>query len=138
LKTRVTGDFYREDAARIASEAARLRPASAEKSAKPPEAAPAYVPPVLLDEPQRPLLVPEPPLNQNAARREPELVTPRSESLAPPRRREEPRTERYEEERPRPSFLRTVAWIVLLPLYLGVAAAAIGVNVLFVKDLLGF
>ena len=33
---------------------------------------------------------------------------------------------------------RVIAWILLAPWYAAMAAAAIGVDVLFVKDLLGF
>lgn len=138
MKTKVTGEFYREDAARIASEAARLKPLADEAPANP--AGPAFVPRVLLDEPQRAPLAPQPAVNQNVPPREPPLVALRTAVAAPAQRDlrvQEERFDQDDDERPRWRMLRIIAWIVLAPLYVGVALAAVGINALFVKDLLG-
>jgi hypothetical protein len=110
-----SGGFYREEAARLASEAAR-----AQKPPPPPEpvrpAPPPYVPPVLRAEPDRPALAPEPASNQN--------YTTDDDGRA--------RAER------RPwTAGRIIAWIVLLPLYVVMAAVSIWLIGLFIKGLLG-
>ena len=43
-----------------------------------------------------------------------------------------------DEEPRRWGFGRIVAWILLAPWYVAMVVAAVGVDVLFVKDLLGF
>ncbi len=48
-----------------------------------------------------------------------------------------PRPEFPSRERRRLSPVRLIAWIVILPWYLLVAAASIGIGILFVKGLLG-
>jgi hypothetical protein len=115
VKPETTGGFYREEAVRLASDAARApqQPAKAEQPA------PVYVPPILAVEPARGPLVPELPSNQNAAA--------------------DLRRSQYEAEleRPRRSVGRVLALIVMLPLYLVVGALSIGIIALFVKDLLG-
>jgi len=130
LDSRKATGFYRGDAARLVSEAARLPsdPAQAPEEPIPEPAAPPEptlppasigAPAVVLDDPQRPLLSPEPPTNQNlrAARPHPDELD-------------------YDE----PSHWtvgRIVAWVLLGPWYVAVAAASLGLDALFVKDLLG-
>ena len=77
-------------------------------------------PAVVLDEPQRPLLRPEPPTNQN-------LRAPRPQ----------PEELDYEDEPSRWTAGRIVAWILLAPWYVVIAAASVGLDALFVKDMLG-
>jgi hypothetical protein len=121
-RTKATG-FYRGDAARLVSEAARLpaEPAQVPEQQPIAEAAPAVVPTpaVTLDEPQRPLLAPEPPTNQN-------IRAPRPDPI-----------EFDDDEPARWTTGRIVAWILLAPWYATIAVAALGVDVLFVKDLFG-
>lgn len=120
VKPKATG-FYREDAARLAAEAARV-PADEKQSETAPVApvvaAPAAAPVIRVDEPDRPLLAPEPATNQNLRARRPVAVDP-------------------EPHQPL-GFGKIVAWVLLAPWYVAMAAAAVGVDVLFVKDLLGF
>lgn len=117
-KTKSVGGFYSEEAARIVSEAARAQAPSPAVPTAPAPAAPAPIAPaVMLGEPQRPPLTPEPAINQN-------LVAPRPAPIAL-------------EPRPRLSVGRVVAWIILAPWYLAMIAAAVGIDALFVKDLLG-
>jgi hypothetical protein len=71
----------------------------------------------VLDEPQRPLLAPEPATNQNLRATRPEIAEP--------------------EPHQRIGLGKIVAWVLLAPWYVTMAAAAVGVDVLFVKDLLG-
>jgi hypothetical protein len=113
VKPEGSGGFYREEAARLASEAAR-RPFPPEAAAS---AVPAYVPPVLTVEPERPLLAPEPATNQN-------LKVP----LAPVTDRD---------DRQPFGVGRVLARAILLPLYLVVGAVSLGIIGLFVKGLLG-
>ncbi len=124
VKPKTTG-FYREDAARLAVEAARV-PTEARQSeplpgpvapAAPVLAAPASAPIIRIDEPERPLLAPEPATNQNLRATRPATVEPEHRPLG---------------------FGKIVAWVLLAPWYVAMAAAAVGVDVLFVKDLLGF
>ena len=129
---KATTGFYRGDAARLVSEAARLptepveapepepipEPAAAAEPVPPPAAIGA--PAVVLDEPQRPLLRPEPPTNQN-------LCAPRPQ----------PEELDYEDEPSRWTAGRIVAWILLAPWYVVIAAASVGLDALFVKDMLG-
>lgn len=121
--------FYRGDAARLVSEAARMptEPAQAPEPepipepTPPPAVATIGAPAVVLDEPQRPPLSPQPPTNQNvrAARPEPEQLE-------------------YEDDETSPWTIgRIVARIVLAPWYIVIAAASVGLLVLFFKDLLG-
>lgn len=130
LDSRKATGFYRGDAARLVSEAARLpaEPAQAPDTEPIPEPAPppAVVaigaPAVVLDDPQRPPLSPQPPTNQNL-------------------RAERPRAQDLEDEEdgqaPWP-VARVVAWIILAPWYVAIAAASFGLDILFVKDLIGF
>ena len=119
---KTTGNFYRDDAARVALEAA-LRPAQIDSAA--PQRDASYVPPVLLIEPQRPLLKPQPAINQN---------TPQPED-----RREVAGDVQIDSDDDSrwDSAWRIVAWVVLAPWYLGVALAALGIDILFAKDLIG-
>lgn len=132
VKPKSTGGFYREDAARLASEAARaprqpdiaLAPAALELAAAVQEPAPQRppvepaIPPIEVD---RPRLRPDPPDNQNVRRPRPVA-----------------RVDESEDEPHRWGPGRILAWILLAPWYVTMAVAAIGVDVLFVKDLLGF
>ena len=122
LKTKSVGGFYSEEAAAIVSEAARAQQPAPKSAALAGPAAPLTapapaIPPVMLDEPQRPPLTPEPAINQN-------FVAPRPAIGEP-------------EPGQRVGIGRIVAWIVLAPWYLAMVAAAVGLDVLFVKDLLG-
>ena len=108
-----SGGFYREEAARLASEAARAQKPPPEPP-KPP-APPPYIPPVLNAEPNRPVLAPEPASNQNIVD---EDIRPRA-------------------ERRTWTAGRILAWIILLPLYVTMAAVSLGLIGLFAKDLLG-
>ncbi|MEP7241856.1 MAG: hypothetical protein ABI697_13305 [Devosia sp.] len=98
------GGFYRDDAARLVSEAARaLQP-------EPVPQAPGHGTPVIhVAEPNRPPLSPRPALNQNG----PELV--------------------LSMRRPLRWF---VAWLLLTPLYLAVAAVSLVVIVAIFHNLL--
>jgi len=126
-RTKATG-FYRGDAARLVSDAARLPAESAREAGPEPIAEPTSAPTtaaigapaVVLDDPQRPPLSPEPPTNQNL-------------------RAARPQTEEFddEDEPSRWTAGRIVAWILLAPWYAAIAVASFGVDVLFVKDLLG-
>lgn len=115
-KTRATG-FYREDAARIVSEAARLPQAAPEDTASKAQPQPAepQVPAISIDEPQRPLLRPGAALNQNVGARR-----------------------KFIDDEPERQWdlARVLAWIVLAPWYLAMVVVSLGVDVLFVKDLL--
>ena len=115
VKTRTTG-FYRDDAARIAAEAAKIAP-PAEPTLKPPKAsADPRTPPIFIDEPARPPLAPEPAINENRAAARRPIAQP-----APERR----------------SVARLIAWIVLAPFYaafiLGSAALLVLAGKFFLK-----
>ena len=122
VKPKNAGGFYREDAARLASDAARtpkqqdVAPAPAAPEPQPLPAQPT-IPAIEVD---RPRLRPDPADNQNTRRPRP---------VAGVDEDDEPR---------RWGVGRVIAWILLAPWYAAMAAAAIGVDVLFVKDLLGF
>ena len=124
VKPKTTG-FYREEAARLALDAARVPPATKPSEPAPIAAAPVApvvptpkaAPVIVLDEPQRPLLAPEPATNQNLRATRPEIAEP--------------------EPHQRIGLGKIVAWVLLAPWYVTMAAAAVGVDVLFVKDLLG-
>ena len=120
VKPKTTG-FYREDAAQLAVEAARVPPATQPDEpvpAAPIVASPNVAPDIRIDEPQRPLLAPEPATNQNLRATRPHDIEP--------------------EHHERIGVGKIVAWVLLAPWYVAMAAAAVGVDVLFVKDLLGF
>lgn len=138
VKPKSTGGFYREDAARLASEAARVpkqqevplgpaapapvtaAPASIAAAPEPPPQRIPAEPAIPAIEIDRPRLRPDPADNQNV-------------------RRPRPVTELDEDDEPRRWGIgRIIAWVLLAPWYVAMAAAAIGVDVLFVKDLLGF
>ncbi|MEO8758348.1 MAG: hypothetical protein ABI398_11440 [Devosia sp.] len=117
--TKPVSGFYSDEAVRIVSDAARApqqaaKPASAEPVAPPPRPPIAFD--VLLDEPKRPPLTPEPAINQNDA-------VPRPQAYPP-----EPR---------RVSMGRVVAWVLLAPWYAAMLVGALGIDAMFVKDLLG-
>jgi hypothetical protein len=126
-RTKATG-FYRGDAARLVSDAARLpadlsqepEPEAVAQPAPAPQTATIGAPAVVLDDPQRPLLSPEPPTNQNLR-----AARPPAEEFD------------YEDEPSRWSPGRIVAWVLLAPWYAAIAIASLGIDVLFVKDLLG-
>lgn len=134
---RAAGGFYSEEAARLALEAAKRpqQPAApaAEKDIGP---APAFIPPVLLEEPRRPPLAPEPAINQNGntLRAEPTLE-PRDRAAARLRRPVVSILPEAADERRRPTFARIVAWIILAPWYLAMIAATVAVIGLFVRNL---
>ena len=124
VKPKGTGGFYREDAARLASEAARA-PKQQQEAApvpatpEPPAPSPSARPVIPAIEVDRPRLRPDPADNQNV-------------------RRPRPVAEVDDADEPhRWGFGRVVAWILLAPWYVTMVVAAIGVDVLFVKDLLG-
>jgi hypothetical protein len=120
VKTKSVAGFYSEEAARIVSEAARSQQPAPKSAIPAPPAPPANtIPRIRLDDPQRPLLRPEPAINQN--------------SVAAPR----PFDDLEFEPEPRIGVARIIAWIVLAPWYLAVIAGSIGIEALFVKDLLG-
>jgi hypothetical protein len=127
LDSRKATGFYRGDAARLVSEAARLpaddlaeAAAVAEAPLVSATAATIGAPAVVLDDPQRPPLSPEPPTNQNLR-----VARPRAEQLVD------------EEEPSSWAVGRVVAWILLAPWYVAVAVASVGLDVLIVKDLFG-
>lgn len=127
LDSRKATGFYRGDAARLVSEAARLpaddlaeAAAVAEAPLVSATAATIGAPAVVLDDPQRPPLSPEPPTNQNLR-----VARPRAEELVD------------EEEPSSWAVGRVVAWILLAPWYVAVAVASVGLDVLIVKDLFG-
>ena len=128
-RTKASG-FYRGDAARLVSEAARLpaEPAQVEEPS-PPEAPPApspvialtpATPPVLLDDPQRPPLTPSAPINQNlrAPRPEPEDDFDDDPASYWTMKREKTKKQHT-------------------PKNAAGAIAALGIDALFIKDLLG-
>ena len=127
LDSRKATGFYRGDAARLVSEAARLpaddlaeAAAVAEAPLVSATAATIGAPAVVLDDPQRPPLSPEPPTNQNLR-----VARPRAEELVD------------EEEPSSWGVGRVVAWILLAPWYVAVAVASVGLDVMIVKDLFG-
>lgn len=127
LDSRKATGFYRGDAARLVSEAARLpaddlaeAAAVAEAPLVSATAASIGAPAVVLDDPQRPPLSPEPPTNQNLR-----VARPRAEELVD------------EEEPSSWAVGRVVAWILLAPWYVAVAVASVGLDVMIVKDLFG-
>lgn len=127
LDSRKATGFYRGDAARLVSEAARLPADDLAEAAVVAEAplvsataATIGAPAVVLDDPQRPPLSPEPPTNQNLR-----VARPRAEELVD------------EEEPSSWAVGRVVAWILLAPWYVAVAVASVGLDVLIVKDLFG-
>jgi hypothetical protein len=113
VKTRTTG-FYRDDAARIAAQAARIAPP--DEPVLRPRPAESRTPQILLDEPSRPPLAPEPAINENRA-------TPRRSSQPP-----------MPERRP---VGRIIAWVVIAPFYaagiLGSAALLVLAGKFFLK-----
>jgi hypothetical protein len=115
-KTKATG-FYREDAARIVSEAARLPQAAPDGSASKAQPQPVEprAPAISIDEPQRPLLKPEPALNQNLRARR-DTVT--------------------DEPERRWNVARAVAWIVFAPWYVAMVFVSLGVDALFIEHML--
>lgn len=118
VKPKTTGGFYREDAARLASEAAR-GPGPAGEAPRPAIRPIVAIPTVEPDAPERPRLRPRPASNQN-------LRTPRLDGYdKPPERRAW-------------SVGRIIAWVLLAPWYAATAIGAIGVDLMFLKDMLGF
>jgi len=117
-KTKATG-FYREDAALIASQAARMPAQPAGDTPRVSGPAIGSAPDIFLDEPQRPPLTPDSPINQNAR-----ALRPAPADLEA-------------DDRRGLSLARTVAWIILAPWYVAIAAAALGLNLMFIKNLLG-
>jgi len=114
VKPKTTGGFYREDAVRLASEAAR----TPKRGALPPLARPsdAVVPSIEPDERVR--LKPKPASNQNLR-----APHPISDDLDEPRNW---------------TPGRVVAWVLLAPWYAVAVVGTIGIDVLFIKDMLGF
>jgi hypothetical protein len=125
VKTKAVDGFYDDEAARLAANAARASDPSG-RSAGIAVQPPAYIPPILLDEPQRTPLRPEPPINQNI-----DLDT------RPRLRPSMPMDDADEADHPAFTIARLTAWILLAPLYLAMLAASVGVLVLFGKDLFG-
>jgi hypothetical protein len=115
VKTRTTG-FYRDDAARLAAQAARIAPPD-EPVLRARPASDSRTPQILLDEPSRPPLAPEPAINQNrAASRRP----------SPP-----PLPERA-------PVGRIVAWVLLAPFYAAFMLGSAALLVLAAKFFLKF
>jgi hypothetical protein len=117
-KTRTTGPVYRDEAAELmAAEARRSQPA---RMAPVPAQRKPVAPPVEIIEKSRPLPYPEPiGINDNDDNDVPE-----------PAARPAP-------ERRRGSFLRNLARLALLPLYLVVAIASLGLIFLFARGFIG-
>jgi hypothetical protein len=109
VEPRTTGGFYREEAAHLASEAAKAPPGRTPKSSS------TAAPQIRLD--RREPLRPQPAVNQNVVGDDPIEAMP-----LPPRR----------------NPLRLVARIVLAPWYAVMLVGSIGVDAWFIKDLLGF
>lgn len=150
---KAAGSFYSEEAARLALDAATRKQQPAAPGPEAPEPAPKYVPSILLDEPQRPLLKPEPAINQNLQpeRTEPTLDTappaPRplrrsdiitdDEDVRParaPRRRAPRETYVDHDEEPAPlGIAKIVAWVIVAPWGLAVLALALGIIALFAR-----
>ena len=109
----------------LASEAARVSPTKPSEpapvsttTAAPSVPLPTVAPTIRIDEPERPLLAPDPATNQNL-----HAARPLAAELEPRRRL---------------GVGKIVAWVLLAPWYVTMAAVAVGVDVLFVKDLFGF
>jgi hypothetical protein len=111
--------FYREDAARLASEAARLPQPPLEAPQPARGAQRAAAPAVLLDEPQRPPLMPEPAMNQNERPQAPQFAG----------------LDADDDDR-RSGLARVVAWVLLAPLYSATLVGSVGLNVMFIRGLL--
>ena len=111
VEPETAGGFYREEAARLASEAAKAPP---RQPVKPPKNS---APAVRLDGRERAALRPQPAVNQNI------IGDDAIEARPLP---------------PRPNILRTFAWIVLSPWYAVMVIASLGIDAWFIKDLLGF
>lgn len=109
VEPKTAGGFYREEAARLASEAAK---APSGRSAKPSKTT---APQIQLD--RREPLRPQPAMNQNVVGDEPIEPAP-----LPPRR----------------NPMRLIARIVIAPWYAVMLVGSIGVDAWFIKDLLGF
>ena len=126
MKNRIqsTGGFYRDEAARLVSEAARA-PWETENIVpeQPVPAAPPqpFIPEIMLEEPRRAPLTPEPPRNQNLRDTRP-VADDHDED---------------EDDDHAPSLIRRIARLALLPIYLVVALASVGVVILFAKSVLG-
>ena len=111
VEPKTAGGFYREEAARLASEAAK---APSGRPAKPTRNG---IPAVRLDHPDRAALRPQPAVNQNIIGDDPIEAAPLP---------------------PRPNLVRTLARIIIAPWYVAVLVASVGVDAWFIKDLLGF
>jgi hypothetical protein len=111
-RTRISG-FYRDDAARIAADAARI--ASPTPDAPPTAPVVRATPPISIDEPTRAPLAPRQPTNQNV----PVDMRPAA-SARPPRR-----------------LRRIIAWVVIAPWYVAIIALSGCILVLAAKFLLG-
>ncbi len=118
VKAKSVSGFYDDEAARMVSAAARTPQAAPAPVEKPADPTP-YVPPVRLDEPQRPLLAPQPPTNQNIR------ISTEAQSAR------EPSRDRWD-------VVRVLAWVVLAPWYVAIAIGSVAVDFLFLKDLFGF
>jgi hypothetical protein len=117
-KAKATGPVYRDEAADLMAAAARgtaPRPAPPELELTARRAAP-----VVRPEPERPLPYPEPVGINDNADDEPLAQAPMPRAL----RRRNP--------------LQVAARVLIAPLYVVIAVAAIGIDALFVKDLFGF
>ena len=114
-KSKVAG-FYRDDAARMAAEAARTKGTDRpEPEILAPSGTPA-TPSVLIDDPQRPALAPDRAINQNE---------PSADDRVRPAARRRPRT------------VRLVARVLLAPLYIVIAAGSALILILAAKNFLG-
>lgn len=120
-KSKTTG-FYRDDAAELAAGAARTNAPPARKPIQTPAPPSDRAPPIRIIDPDRPPLKPQPALNQN----QPVLRADPSASIGTA-----PETRRH-----RPS--RTVARVVIAPLYIAMILASAGVLLLFAKSWLGY
>jgi hypothetical protein len=115
--TKTSGGFYRDEAARLVSEAARAPQRATELARPPSHINEPYIPPVMLEEPMRPPLTPDPAYNENQRSERP--------------RRGESRTGSSR------AIAQLVARVMLAPWFVAVAVAAIGIDVMFIKALLG-
>ncbi len=144
---KATGSFYSEEAARLALEAAQ-RPkqpaAPAPKAAEPAApaddpAAPSYVPPILLNEPRRRPLAPEPAINQNRPPERDEPVVDEPVRASRPARQAElylGEDTREDDER-HLSVARIIAWIILTPWALAMLAASLAILGLVARNFFG-
>ncbi len=150
---KAAGSFYSDEAARLAMEAATRQQQPGAPAPEAGEPAPKYVPPILLEEPQRPPLRPEPATNQNVQleRTEPtldaEIQAPRplrrseiitdDEDVRPARTPRARKVYAEDEDHPSLGVARIIAWVILAPWGLAMLAAALAIIGLFARGFFG-